>query len=94
MIHAGLSSAIMAEFVEDASGSLHLRQTQRAFLALLSREYRDCAPDRSSDRSAWLSTPHLTYLCALQDFLRERENQKANNPWPSGHWETQDASDE
>lgn len=94
MIHAGLSSAIMVEFVEDASGSLHLRQTQRAFLALLSREYRDCASDRSLDRPAWLSTPHLTYLCALQDFLRERENHKANNSWPSGPWETRDASDE
>lgn len=98
MIHAGLSSAIMVEFVDNTSESPQLRRTQRAFLALLLREYRDCASDGESDRPAWLSAPHLTYLCALQDLLSEREKHEATrnsndtkSPWP---WETQDANNE
>lgn len=98
MIHAGLSSAIMVEFVDNTSESPQLRRTQRAFLALLLREYRDCASDGEADRPAWLSTPHLTYLCALQDLLSEREKHEATrnsngakDPWP---WETQAATSE
>lgn len=98
MIHAGLSSAIMVEFVDNTSESPQLRRTQRAFLALLLREYRDCASDGEADRPAWLSTPHLTYLCALQDLLSEREKHEATrnsdgakNSWP---WETQAATSE
>ena len=101
MIHAGLSSAIMVEFVEDATRSSQLRQTQRAFLTLLTREYRDLASGRSSERPAWLSTPHLTYLCALQDLLRERDNYQADgngddprNGWSSGLWDAQNTSNE
>lgn len=72
MIHAGLSAAIMVEFVEVASGSPRLRHTQQAFLALLSRESRAPVSEGCSERPSWLSTSHSNYLRALQDYLRDR----------------------
>lgn len=72
IIYASLSTAIIVEFVEVASGSLCLRYIQQAFLALLLRESRTSVSEGYSERPSQLSTSYSNYLRALQDYLRDR----------------------
>ena len=73
MIHAGLSSAIMVEFVESFSGPSALRQAQAAFLDLLTREENNATSGNGAGNPAWLSSSHSGYLRALRDVLQQRE---------------------